>query len=81
MDEQRDDLRATADELIRDTDELRTIEQAKRAEHPRTGRFRRLTERAEHVAQRILRLTRAQRQLTDEVSEPSADRGELPQQS
>lgn len=69
MDEQKEDLRTTAEQLARDAAELSRIEQAKAHEEPTGGRFRWLTERAERTVQRIIRLARVQRELADEVAD------------
>jgi FixJ family two-component response regulator len=69
MDPREDDVRATAEQLARDGRELASIEQAKAQADPRTGRFRRLTNRAERLVTRIVRLGRVQRQIADEIAE------------
>lgn len=69
MDDSRDDLRATMDDVAADSDVLEAIEGEKKALEPGDPRIAELSEAAERVARGLLSKTQAERALVEEATE------------
>ncbi|HYI21772.1 MAG TPA: hypothetical protein VEX62_03960 [Candidatus Limnocylindrales bacterium] len=65
--EAHDDLRATADDIIADAEELKAIEQSKLEQHPASAVMAELSADAEEVSQRIAIKVGIEKQLADSL--------------
>ena len=64
----RDDLRATAEDLIADAEKLKAIEERKLAVDPSSPAIVDLSQEAEKVARQIVNKTRAETKLAEQLS-------------
>ena len=67
--ERKDDLRATAESIVRDAEALKEIELRKLELEPEESATRKLSERAEQLAQDIAAKARTEKQLAEELSD------------
>jgi hypothetical protein len=66
--EERDDLRATAEDLIAEAEELKSIEERKLELDPSSPVVTELSEAAEKVARRIVKKAMVETDLVDQLS-------------
>lgn len=75
MGARRDDLKATAESLLADSDRVRDLEEQSLTEDPTSQRFRDLSAESERVTRGMAVKARAQRQIAGELAEePPAPR-------
>ena len=67
--EEREDLRATAENLVADAEQLKQIETRKLELEPEEGAAHDLAVEAERVAERIAAEARAERDLIEEIAD------------
>ena len=67
MPDLEDDLRATADSLVRDLDRMKALEQEKLSLDPTDPRVAELSAQIEELARRAQTTSAAQREIADEI--------------